>query len=181
MGPRFSPGIPAAGVVARSSPGGAGDGTDGDRHETCPGRYCPAFATAGGAVLRGEFQPAEPFLPGGTKATAGRIDSGVSRATTGRERHYLLSEPQKRRKPCGTTSRLGRGGAPLSCGPAGRGAGAEPGALSPRRRPGDLRDDRVRDGDQQTERAFRDSLRSAEEHRRILPGNGPGRPGWVAE
>ena len=46
--------------------------------------------------------------------------------------------------------------------PAGRGAG-------------DLRDDCLRHGHQQAQRALRGALRPAEEHRGLLPGNGPRR------
>ena len=43
-----------------------------------------------------------------------------------------------------------------------------------------MRDDRVRDGHQQTERALRDSSRFAEEHRRLLSGNRSRRTRWFA-
>ena len=55
------------------------------------------------------------------------------------------------------------------------------GDVPARRRPRGERDDRLRDGDQQAERPLRRALRSAEEHRELLPGNRAGRTRRPAE
>ena len=70
----------------------------------------------------------------------------------------------------------GRASAAVSRGDGVRGAAEASGNVPARGRYRDVRDDRVRHGHRQAGRALRRALGSAEERRRLLPGNGPSRP-----
>ena len=130
-------------------------------------------------VLRRQFQPPEPDLPRRGQVRRLRADSFLRPRAAGRKRDHLCPGAQDGGEPGGQTYRRRREGVALSRGPGGRRPFGQSGGVSSRRGARGVRHHRVRHGHQQAERALRDSLRSAEEHRGLLPGNrprGPRRP-----
>ena len=169
----FRPGIPAACRVAAALSHGAGDGADrhGDRARARGHRHATEAARA--ELLCGQLQPAEPDLPRAGQEQALRADAAVSARPAPGKRHHLLPVAQDHRErrravECGRRE----GQAVSRRADAHRTHGAS-GAFPARRGAGDLRDHCLRHGHQQAQRALRDPLRSAEEHRGLLPGNGP--------
>ena len=131
------------------------------------------------ALLRRELQPPEPHLPRAGQGRRLRPDAATSsRARAQRQRHRLLPEPQD--APRALAARLQRGrhqGRPYHAGlDVRRTARRNQEAFPARRGARHLRDHRLRHGHQQAQRALRHPLRSAEEHRGLLPGDRPRRP-----
>ena len=175
MGPRFSPGISPARTPAGIAAGCAGDRAHRDGHRARPRGHRPASQAPRPRSLRRQFQPPEPLVSRDSQGPGSEAARRVCRQASDGWRDRLLRDPghcgPAGRKP----ERAGVPRAPLPCGAHGRRACGKPGAFFEGRGPDHLRDDCVRDGDQQTERALGYPPRPAEKHRGLLPGD---RTGW---
>ena len=159
-------------------PGRADDGAHRHRHRARARGHRRASAAARAALLRRELQPArispiaccrraQPYEQiAGISSGSGRSESGIIYCASRKAAESVARTPER------ATAFAAQ---PYHAGLDAAGARAAPGAVSARRSARDLRDDRLRHGHQQAERPLRHPLRSAEEHRGLLPGNRPRR------
>ncbi len=175
VGPRFPPRVPADRGFARALRRDPVHRADRDGDPTRARRHHPPLAPARAAHVRRELQPAEPDVPRRPKerATEALIDFLASAPE--RQRDRVRAEPRLRRRPRrASASRRHLRPAPTMPGSTRRSARAIK-SSSARRRPRDLRDDRLWDGHRQVQRALRRALRPAQEHRGLLSGDRPRR------
>ena len=157
-------------------PGRADDGAHRHRHRARARRHRQAASPARSRVLRRQFQPAQSDLPR-APPRSGAYEQILS-FIRARPRESGIIYCQARKTAESLAAKLSADGVKAPPYHAGLTAGErteQSGGVSPRRGARDLRDHRLRHGHQQTQRPLRDSSRSAEKHRGLLPGNRPRR------
>ena len=159
------PAVPRLALTATGRPADAA----GDYGSPPPGRL-------GRPTVRQRVRPPEHPLHDhraeGTEATA----PGVRSAARREERHRLCRDAPKRRGARGLSRRERREGLAVPRWAAGHRPPWEPAAVPERRRHGHRRDDRLRYGGRQAGCPLCRPHQPAQEHRGVLPGDGPSRP-----
>ena len=171
VGAGFPPGVSAYRGFRRFAAHPPGHGRiHRDRNRARPARHHPPIAPAQPGDGHDRLRPPEPLLRGHPPQEPRRCPHGYSPPETRRKRHRLLCDAQGSRAGLRQADSRGHRRDALSRGTKRRGAQGESGEISVRHLPGDGRDERVRHGHRQIQRAVCHPLPNAALDGGVLSG-----------